>query len=308
MSKERDIARRIVRDQARYERPGVIAGARIGFRAMGKALRAFRAGRDPVEAMAAELEKAIPLLLDAMTVAHLGGLRNIGVTLKLASPYGKQIERLQRTLHYTDEAIAAIMATYGELAEQIIAAIEVRTSRNIQAALLEIQREGLHVREGTKLIGEAFVASGITPSNAYTLENVFRTQVQIAYSAGRWQFNEQPEIQEILVSYMYVTVGDDRVRPEHEALDGVVLPKNDPRWNEIYPPNGYSCRCQAIEVFDDREPVPPPAEYTTTTPTGRKVTVKPGADRGFRVNFGKTLRPPIDVGESTSAVLSSIQA
>lgn len=308
MSKERDIARRIVRDQARYERPGVIAGARIGFRAMGKSLRAFRAGRDPVEAMAAEFEKAIPLLIDAMTVAHLGGLRNVGITLKLSSPYRKQIESLRRALHYTDEAIAAILATYGELAEEIISAIEVRTSRNIQAALLEIQQEGLHVREGAKRISDAFVVSGITPHNAYTLENVFRTEVQKAYSAGRWQFNEQPEIQEILVSYMYVTVGDDRVRPEHEGLDGVILPKGDPRWNEIFPPNGFSCRCQAIEVFDDREPVPPPAEFATTTPTGREITVKPGADRGFRVNFGKTLRPPIDVGGSTSAVLSSIPA
>lgn len=26
-------------------------------------------------------------------------------------------------------------------------------------------------------------------------------------------------------------------------LHGVILPENDPRWNKIYPPNGWACRC-----------------------------------------------------------------
>lgn len=312
MKKEREIARRIARDRARYERPGVAAGARIGFRAMSKSLRAFRVGDDPVAAMEEELDKAIPILVDAMTVAHLGGLQNIGVPIKLAHDvtptYRKQLGILQRKLDYTDAAIEAIVATYAGRAEQIIEAVELRTSRNIQAALVEIQEEGLHVAGGVQRIGDAFAKSGITPINAFTIENVFRTETQKAYSAGRWQFNEQDAIQEILVSYMYVTVGDDRVRPEHEGLDGVVLPKDDPRWDEIFPPNGFSCRCAAIEVFDDREPVPPPAEFTTTTETGREITVKPGADKGFQVNFGKTVRPPIEEGRTADSAVLAIPA
>ena len=41
----------------------------------------------------------------------------------------------------------------------------------------------------------------------------------------------------------YSTVGDSKVRPEHEALAGVILPVNDPRWDKIWPPNGWKCRC-----------------------------------------------------------------
>lgn len=41
----------------------------------------------------------------------------------------------------------------------------------------------------------------------------------------------------------YLTVNDGRVREEHMKLHGVILPENDPRWNKIYPPNGWACRC-----------------------------------------------------------------
>lgn len=44
----------------------------------------------------------------------------------------------------------------------------------------------------------------------------------------------------------YKTVGDDKVRPEHDALDGLILPANDPRWKKIFPPNGWKCRCYIV--------------------------------------------------------------
>lgn len=39
----------------------------------------------------------------------------------------------------------------------------------------------------------------------------------------------------------YRTAGDDKVRPEHAALDGVTLPMTDPFWEEYFPPNGWNC-------------------------------------------------------------------
>ena len=44
----------------------------------------------------------------------------------------------------------------------------------------------------------------------------------------------------------YSTVGDNRVRPEHEALDKFTAPKSDVVWRRIYPPNGWNCRCTVI--------------------------------------------------------------
>lgn len=44
----------------------------------------------------------------------------------------------------------------------------------------------------------------------------------------------------------YKTAGDNKVREEHRKLDGLVLPANDPRWDKIFPPNGWKCRCYVV--------------------------------------------------------------
>ena len=47
----------------------------------------------------------------------------------------------------------------------------------------------------------------------------------------------------------YRTQKDDRVRPEHAALDGVTLPMSDPFWESYYPPNGWNCFYQGTPVL-----------------------------------------------------------
>lgn len=51
---------------------------------------------------------------------------------------------------------------------------------------------------------------------------------------------------ELFPYWEYRTVGDERVRTEHAELDGTILPANDPRWQKIYPPNGWKCRCRVV--------------------------------------------------------------
>lgn len=36
------------------------------------------------------------------------------------------------------------------------------------------------------------------------------------------------------------------MRAEHRELDGIILAQDDKRWKEIYPPNGWNCRCYVV--------------------------------------------------------------
>lgn len=63
--------------------------------------------------------------------------------------------------------------------------------------------------------------------------------------AGRWEDFEKDGDEYWL---QYRTAGDDRVRPEHAALNGVTLPPSDPFWDIYYPPNGWNCRCTVVQV------------------------------------------------------------
>lgn len=101
-----------------------------------------------------------------------------------------------------------------------------------------------------------------------------------AEMAGRWEsFMEDGD--EYYLQYR--TAGDDLVRPEHAALDGVTLPPSDSFWDSYYPPNGWNCRCTVVQVL-----------RSTNEPTDRAEALRRGKEalskdkKGmFRFNPGK---------------------
>ena len=53
----------------------------------------------------------------------------------------------------------------------------------------------------------------------------------------------------------YRTAGDGKVRPDHAALNGITLPPSDPFWQSFFPPNGWGCRCTAVQVRRGKYPL-----------------------------------------------------
>lgn len=85
--------------------------------------------------------------------------------------------------------------------------------------------------------------------NANYLRAEYNFVTASAEMAAKWeQFMEDGD----RYNLQYRTQKDDRVRPEHAALDGVTLPPSDPFWEEFYPPNGWNCRCTVVQVLKSR--------------------------------------------------------
>lgn len=288
---EHEIVQAMERDRAVQERRGVNAAAQLGFQLQAAVIRAYRLGHDPAAPLEALFKRSGQLIRDSMVASHLAGLKRTTIfyakqpkpALQLTTTtYGESIKALKRRLGLTAAQVTALTEVYGPQALKVLTGVKATVERALQKELIKIQMKGLHVRDGVKQLGKAFKRLGITPSSSFALENVFRTQTQLAYSAGRWQADQDPAVQAVLWGYKYVTVGDARVRPTHVALDGVTLPKDHERWNEIFPPNGFSCRCAAIPVFEERKVVEPKASAKVA---GQQVV--PGADAGFGFNPGK---------------------
>ena len=106
----------------------------------------------------------------------------------------------------------------------------------------------------------------------------------------------------------YRTAGDDRVREEHTALDGITLPPSDPFWDSYLPPNGWNCRCTTVQVRKGKYPQSNPEEAAAR---GAACTAKP-KQQIFRFNPGKQEKifppkhPYFKVGEEVGKVLESI--
>ena len=75
-------------------------------------------------------------------------------------------------------------------------------------------------------------------------ELLLRTHGFQAYSACNERVIEAQK--DVFPFCEYVTVGDDRVRASHAALDGKIVPTNSPFWKTHTPPWGWGCRCQKV--------------------------------------------------------------
>lgn len=83
----------------------------------------------------------------------------------------------------------------------------------------------------------------------------------------------------------YRTAGDSRVREEHAALHGTTLPPSDPFWERYLPPNGWNCRCTAVQVRRNKFPR---SDSQEAIRLGDECTAGPKRSI-FRYNPGKTM-------------------
>ena len=102
--------------------------------------------------------------------------------------------------------------------------------------------------DGNKKPFERFLNDVRAIDHTYN-ENYLRAEYNFvsasAEMAAKWeQFMEDGD----RYNLQYRTQKDDRVRPEHAVLDRVTLQPSDPFWEEFYPPNGWNCRCNVVQV------------------------------------------------------------
>jgi SPP1 gp7 family putative phage head morphogenesis protein len=113
--------------------------------------------------------------------------------------------------------------------------------RRVREILADQLNQGVSLREFTASVRAGEVDLGVTPTSSYYLENIFRTNTQSAYGAGRLRQITAPEVMAARPFVEYRTAGDNRVRPNHAALNRMVFRQTDPAWQRYAPPLGYQC-------------------------------------------------------------------
>lgn len=125
--------------------------------------------------------------------------------------------------------------------------------------------------------------------NATYLNAEYNFAVASAQAAARWHdfsaYSDDYFLQ-------YRTARDERVRASHRPLDRITLPADDPFWDEFFPPNGWNCRCNVVQVGKNSRR---PSNSAKAIARGRAATTQldsKGRNKAkiFRFNPGKKLK------------------
>ena len=145
--------------------------------------------------------------------------------------------------------------------------------------------KGLTIKQFQNSIPQILESAGISGVKPYHIEAIYRTNMSDAFNSGKHMaVIEDDFTSEIFQDVMYSAVGDDRTRPDHEAMNGAIIRVGSPEYDMWLPPNGYNCRCiyEYISKFEKEESGLKNTNISDITVKDRKgneIPVSP--DRGF---------------------------
>lgn len=141
------------------------------------------------------------------------------------------------------------------------------------------------IKPFNKFLDDALAINAVYNKNYLFAE--YKHAVAASQMALRWhEFQKDGD----LYNLQYRTAADSRVREEHALLHNTTLPVDDPFWDSFFPPNGWGCRCTAVQVRKSKYPL-----------SDRDLAMKRGNNctdgvkkKIFRYNPGKSLQlfPP----------------
>jgi SPP1 gp7 family putative phage head morphogenesis protein len=122
--------------------------------------------------------------------------------------------------------------------------------------------------------------------NENYLEAEYNFALSSSQSAAKWaEFEKEGD----RYNLQYRTAMDDKVRDSHEALHNITLPPSDGFWSNYFPPNGWRCRCNAVQVRKSKYPESNSGDAMAKGDQATSQVGKDGKNRLeiFRFNPGK---------------------
>lgn len=217
-------------------------------------------------------------------------------------PFTAAVEALQRKLRLPTQRYDALHGRVHAKAFAIAGAMRAALLADLHEAIVTARAEGQGITQFRRAFDEIVQRHGweYRGTRGWRTRVIYDTNLRTASMAGHWQGFVEHQAERPYLEYL--TVGDGRVRPQHRAWDGTVLPIGDPWWDTHYPPNGWGCRCSvrsrsAAQLQRDGRQVSarPPVELTEriNTQTGEIYGEVPvGIDTGWDYNVGKAWLGP----------------
>jgi SPP1 gp7 family putative phage head morphogenesis protein len=159
-----------------------------------------------------------------------------------------------------------------EVADAARSAAKMASADQILYVIAQLEK---HMVDGGKTLADfKRLAAGMNwEMPAWRVDLTLRNNMQRYYQAGAWEKFQRYKFARPYL--MYMAINDERVRPNHLALNGVIRAVADEFWNTYAPPNGHNCRCSLRSLTPEQA-----KQIGGPTPL-RKIPKNAGPDPGW---------------------------
>lgn len=157
--------------------------------------------------------------------------------------FKEAIDYFKNKIPVTSEEFSKISTEWKTRAFTVSGYTSLEVLRKFMGELEKALKNGTTVKEFRNQMNDFLNGKGYEGVTPFQADNIFRTNIQTAYSVGHYKKMTDPAVKRSRPYWMYDAVNDRQTRPTHAAMDGKVYPADHEIWDTWYPPNGYRCRC-----------------------------------------------------------------
>jgi SPP1 gp7 family putative phage head morphogenesis protein len=203
--------------------------------------------------IAAELSKEFleglpPIFKKAMQDLHAGIITPADLSGELLTAIAQELWRgVEIGFNGAENLAESIL--YQQLENNIYVFSGFKTYHQLKEASLLLKGENGAIKPFSTFYKDVMSIDNTYNHNYLAAE--YNNAIASSQMAANWQEFAQNGADFPLLQYK--TAEDDRVRPSHQVLDLIVKRYDDPFWQTYYPPNGWNCRCDVIQLTDTDE-------------------------------------------------------
>lgn len=168
-------------------------------------------------------------------------------------PFAEALEWFRARFPDDEDGLDDLLDAYRRRASERTRLLFEAVAKRARDRLIETLEEGGTLAEFASAVRSGAARLGIEAPTPGYLENVFRTQIQGAYGAGRQRQIETPAVMEARPFVELRTVQDNRVSDWCRPMDGKQWDIRDPAWKPHAPPRHYQCRSSVITLAPDEK-------------------------------------------------------
>lgn len=161
-----------------------------------------------------------------------------------------------QTRAYIDDLENLVRERFTKRVRQSVERLMTQYAMSFNRAAIELARRA--VREGwseerylgrLQRLGSQWGLDGVED---YRYAVTFRTMENQAFQAGVFNTFRTFPTSNLYPFLVYMTMKDERVRPNHRCLHGLTMPTHEESWVFYAPPMGWNCRCRLVPMRADR--------------------------------------------------------